>query len=260
MAIRTAYGRGVPGDYDHFGVRVFRDLVGRTSYLGLVAFGLTGQKLAPEDEALLDDVAACFNVTEPRVWPIKLSRLVATLGRATPGVLCGLTALDSDLVGGRVTENATRQLLEIAAMVDEASDRDEALRQFVLQRERIIGFGVPFRAVDERLVALRAALERRGRTRGTYWRLTESLWSIAKQLRGLEPNIASAGAALFLDLGFRPEHVGAMMLVLLQPTFVGNAAEGARMRSEELRQLPSEAVRYVGPAPRVSPRALAAKK
>ncbi len=84
MTVRTRVGRSLTGDYDHFGLRVFRDLAGQTSYLGLVAFAVTGRRLSQADEAILDDLAVSSHVPEPRVWPIKLSRLGSSMGRAVP--------------------------------------------------------------------------------------------------------------------------------------------------------------------------------
>jgi hypothetical protein len=46
---------------------VYKDLVGRTSYLGLIAFALTGRRLSATEEHMLDDLAASSHVTEPRV-------------------------------------------------------------------------------------------------------------------------------------------------------------------------------------------------
>lgn len=162
MTVRTRVGRSLTGDYDHFGLRVFRDLAGHTSYLGLVAFAVTGRRLSQADEAILDDLAVSSHVPEPRVWPIKLSRLGSSMGRAMPGFLCGSVALDCDLVGGRVAEHAADLLVALRAHLDYSTDDDAGIDTFLEHRDRLIGFGVPLRSVDERVVAFRACLERRG--------------------------------------------------------------------------------------------------
>jgi hypothetical protein len=256
--IRTRLGRAGFGDYDHFGVRVFRDLAGKTSYLGLIAFAITGRRLSAEDEAILDDLAVSSHVPEPRVWPMKLSRVGASGGRAMPGFLCGSVVLDSDVLGGRVAEDAAAALVELRAHVA-ASDDDASIVAFVEQRKRLIGFGVPFREVDERVVSVRACLARRGRAGGAYWTLAERFWRVVKERRGVSANIVGATAAICLDLGFLPREVAPMAAILLQPTLLANAVAGAVESPEELRLLAEEAIRYVGPSARESPRSLAAR-
>jgi|CXWL01.1.fsa_nt_gi hypothetical protein len=257
MTIRTRVGRSLTGDYDHFGLRVFRDLAGHTSYLGLVAFAVTGRRLSQADEAILDDLAVSSHVPEPRVWPIKLSRLGSSMGRAMPGFLCGSVALDCDLVGGRVAEHAADLLVALRAHLDYSTDDDAGIDTFLEHRDRLIGFGVPLRSVDERVVAFRACLERRGGKQGIYWRLAERLWRVVKQRRGLEVNIIGATAAVCLDLGFKPTDIVPLAAVLLQPTLLANAVAGAFESPEQLRCLPADLIRYIGPTPRESPRSIA---
>lgn len=254
-SIRTGVGRAGPGDYEQFGLSVYRDLVGRTSYLGLVAFALTGRRLRASEEDLLDDLAASSHVTEPRVWPIKLTWVAGSLGRSIPAYVCGVLALDSDMVGGRVAEDAARMLVALSEAVEAAGEGDDAITAFVNEHRHLYGFGVPFRAHDERLVAFRATLEQRGTAGGRFWQLAERFWRIAREERKLEVNIIGATAAICLDLGFTPAQVAPMAVMLLTPTFLGNATEAAAQSPEVLKHLPPEAIHYVGPPPRESPRA-----
>jgi hypothetical protein len=259
-AIRTGVGRALDGEYAQYGLSVFRDLAGCTSYLGLIAFSLTGRRIRPEDEIVLDDLSVSSHVTEPRVWPIKLSWVVGALGRAVPGYIAGIIALDSDILGGRVAEDAARLLLELRAAVASApADDDDAIRAFVARQPKLFGFGVPVRAVDERLVAFKAALARRGYPPGEHWKLAERFWRVARDTRRIEVNIIGATAALCLDLGFTPAQVAPMAVMLLTPTFIANATEAAAQSPEVLRCLPEECIRYTGPAPRESLRAIAAR-
>lgn len=205
------------------------------------------------------------------MWPIKLARLGASLGRAMPGFLCGSVALDCDLVGGRVAEDAATLLLDLRAHLAAsagagtgtgtggAADDDAAVASFLEPRKRLIGFGVPLRSVDERVVSMRACLERRGRLSGEHWRLGERLWRVVRERRGVEVNIIGATAAICLDLGFAPREIPPMAAVLLQPTLLANAVAGAVESPEALRWLSADEVRYVGPPPRQSARAIAAR-
>jgi len=258
--IRTGVGRAVDGDYDQFGLSVYRDLAESTSYLGLIAFSLTGRRLSRAEETVLDDLAVSSHVTEPRVWPIKLSWIVGALGRPMPGYIAGIVALDSDILGGRVGTDAARLLVELRGFLAASGDTDDAIREFVGRQPKLFGFGVPVRAVDERLVAFKAALANRGYPCGEHWRLAERFWRIVKEERRVEVNIIGATAAICLDLGFTPAQVAPMAVMLLTPTFLGNATEAAAQSPAVLRRLPPESIRYVGPPPRESPRALQSSK
>ena len=258
-AIRTGVGRALDGAYEQFGLSVYDDLLGETSYLGLIVFSITGRRITREDEAMLDELTVSSHVSEPRVWPIKVSWIIAALGRAVPGYVAGIIALDGDILGGRVGEDAARALVELHDAVESAGGSDEAIVAFIARQPKLYGFGVPVRAVDERVVAFRTALARRQYPPGKYWQLAERYWSVVKEVRGVEVNIIGAMAAVCLDLGFTPAQVAPMAITLLQPTFLSNATEAAALAPAVLKSLPPDAVRYVGPAPRESPRSLAAK-
>lgn len=258
--IRTRVGRAGFGDYDHFGLRVFADLAGKTSYLGLIAFAITGRRLSREDEAVLDDLAVSSHVPEPRVWPMKLARVGASFGRAMPGFLCGAVILDSDVLGGRVSEDAAATLVALRGHLAATEDTDASIGTFVERHKRLVGFGVPVRDVDERVIAVRACLAKRGRLDGPYWQLAERFWRVVREKRGVPVNIIGAAAAICLDLGFEPREIAPMAATLLQPTLLANAVAGAVESPEQLRNLAPEHVRYVGPAPRKSPYALAAAR
>lgn len=258
--IRTGVGRAAHGDYYQFGSSVYRDLAESTSYLGLIAFSLTGRRLSRAEETVLDDLAVSSHVTEPRVWPIKLSWVVGSLGRPMPGYVAGIVALDSDILGGRVGADAARLLVELRVFLASAGDTDDAIRAFVARQPKLFGFGVPVRAVDERLVAFKRALVNRAYPCGEHWQLAERFWRVVKEERRVEVNIIGATAAICLDLGFTPAQVAPMAVMLLTPTFLGNATEAAAQAPGALKRLPPEAIRYVGPPPRQSPRAQSSKQ
>lgn len=252
--VRTRIGWADFGDYEHFGVRLHRDLVGRISYVGLAAFALTGRRLAPEDVAVLDDITASAHVPEPRVWPMKLTRLVGSLGRPITGYLAGSVVLDGDFIGASAIERGAVLILEAEAAVAGSADRPAALRAYVRSRDPWPGMGVHQRNVDERVTSIAACLERRGLATRRFWSVANELWAAVRDELGLDPNVFDAVAAACLDLALSPPQIGALAALLLQPQFLAHAFEGATDRAPALLHLPDECVRYVGPAPRESPR------
>ena len=249
------------GDFEHFGVRLYRDLAGRISYLQLAVFALGAGRLPDADAAVLDDVASCCHVADPRIWPLKLARLAATSGRAVTGHLAACVVLDGDFIGAHAAEAAAELLVEAHRRAAAAGDRgvDVVLDELLAGYPAPPGFGLQARREDERVLALRTCLVARGRVERPYWSLAEAVWAAGRRQRGLEPNAFGAIAAACLDLGLGPSQIGALTSILLQPSLLANAVEGARLRSPSLARLPESAVVYTGASPRESPRAMAAR-
>jgi len=68
-----------------------------------------------------------------------------------------------------------------------------------------------------------------------------------------------AAGAICLDLGFTLPQIGPLMTAIGTAGYWANAFEGAEQSPACLQTLPEGTVRYVGPSPRKSPRALSAK-
>lgn len=240
------------------GLAVFGELTG-LSYAGLIALAVTGRLPSPEEIDALDLLAVVTTVADPRIWPLKLARVVASYGGYLAGVAAGQLPLEGDRIGPPITVHAATMLTELhAALVGRTDDADAcsaAARELVARRRKLVGFGIPFRAADERFVALRSGLADRGRTALPFWRLQEALAEVVRAERGLPPNIGIGAAALLLDMGHSPQEAAAVVHFLNQHVFIANAFEAACDARRELRQLPAEAVRYVGAPARVSPRA-----
>jgi hypothetical protein len=250
-------------EHAYFGWRAFAELTGADPFAGLLALSVSGRRLSREEAALLDDVAASWTIADPRIWPLKVTRLVSSYGRPLAGVAAGLLACDCHYVGGfEVSPAAARLLTSVREQVGDAVDDEEAVAAALARRpaRRLIpdGFGVPFREHDERLPVLRDCLERRGRAGLPYWRLLESMAAVFRRERKVEPNVGAAFAAICLDLGLASDDLGILSVALGTHMFFANAVEGARQQAAVLRCVPEEWVEYVGKEARVSPRAQAA--
>ncbi len=250
-------------DHRFCGFLLFEELAGREPCAGLLALSILGRRLPPEECAVLDDLAAVTSVADPRIWPLKLTRLVAEFGSAQTAVAAGNLSLEGAIIGPWVCEDAATLLLQIGADVGDRVDDEEVVRRALLDRIGVShppGWGVPFREADERLAALRICLERRGRTGLRAWSLLEACTRVLRRERKLEPNITLGVAAACLDLGAPPNSIGILMTVLVQTVFVANAVEAARQAPTVLRRLPDHVISYVGKPPRTSPRAQAAAR
>jgi hypothetical protein len=268
--IVTRVGWADFGDFEHFGARLYRDVAGRTSFLQLVVFALGAGRLSDADVAVLDDVATCCHVADPRIWPLKIARLAASGGRAVTGHLAACVVLDGDFIGAHAAEAAAELLLSARHAVDAVGEEGDeegvgervtgALDELLARHPAPPGFGLQARREDERVLALQKCLVARGRADRPYWALATALWAAARRRTGLEPNAFGAIAAACLDLGLGPSEIGALTSLLLQPSLLANAFEGARLRSPALARMPDAAITYTGSPPRESPRAVAARR
>ena len=240
---------------------LFGEVLGRVNLTRLTVLALTGRELDGDAAAMVDDLAVVTSVAEPRIWPLKVARLVASYGGTMAGFAAGCLWADQARVGFWTSGRAAASLVALAeALGDGAGDPDRVaaeVRRRLTRGEVIVGFGVPFRDEDERVVALRRQVQARGRDAGRYWTLLEHLAAAMRAERGVGVNIGLGLGAVLLDLDFEPEAISVLAVGLGHHTFLANAHEGAVQGAPALRHLPEEAVAYVGADPRPSPRAAA---
>jgi hypothetical protein len=256
--IETRVAFAEHGDNQFRGYAVKTELAGRVGWAELIALAV-GSRIDSANAALLEDAMACTLAADPRIWPLKVTRLVSSYGGALAGFCAGHLLLEEALMGPWPTGLAAELLVEIRGALGDAT-RDETLIAEWVTREiargrKLAGFGVPFRREDERLIALKECVERRGRSAMPFWSLAMVLDVTMFAQKNVHANQSLALAALLLDLGFGTVQIPVVTTAMLDLCFYANAIEEASLASEILRRLPEEYVEYVGRAPRESPRA-----
>ncbi|MEI9937566.1 MAG: hypothetical protein WDO69_10135 [Pseudomonadota bacterium] len=250
-------------EHRYFGYRVFEELAGRETLTGLTVLSVLGRRLSDDACGVVDDVACTATLADPRIWPLKLTRLIAAYGSTLPAAAAGLLSEEDARIGPWTTAKSAEVLLAFDAAVGDRVDDPETVRRVVngyLDEHRFVwGFGTPFRERDERLVAFRACILRRKRETHRFWRLMTAVSEVVRDVRGPEPNMGIAIAAAFLDLGLTPHQVGSLTSALMQHMFLAHAVE-ASAQGASLRELPTAYIDFVGHAPRSSPRAEAADR
>jgi hypothetical protein len=248
-------------EHTYFGHRVFAELAGHETFTSLTALSLLGRKLSPEGCAVLDDAAACLTLADPRIWPLKLTRVIAAYGGTVAAAAAGLLIEEDARIGPWTCAKSAELLAELHRKLEGSELADDAVqavvRPYLAEHHFVWGFGTPFRQHDERLVAFWACLERRGRRQDPYMRTLDAVAKVVTPARQTEPNMGMAIAAAFLDLGVRVDEVGPLATALMQHMFFAHAVEGARQAPEVLRCLPEACIAYTGRDARSSPRALA---
>jgi hypothetical protein len=264
LVLVTRVGHAEWGDNRAFGYSVADDLAGTETYVGLLALAVAKRRLAPDERALLDDLAVVMTVADPRIWPLKLVRVVSSYGGCLAAFAAGELCLDEAFVGHFTTGQAAQTLLDARATLGERfiepNAMDEYVRRLLEPKKRLLGIGVPFRPVDERVVMVTERVGARGRAERPFWRLFLAFQSALERVKNLRPNIGLAAAAICLDMGFAPRECAVLVASLGSTDFLANAVEGSLQAPPMLRELPTSVVAYRGPEARNTPRARAAAR
>jgi hypothetical protein len=250
----TRVARACWDDHRYCG-HTLTELVGHETFLGLTFMAATGRRATGEERALLDALTVATAAADPRIWPLRITRLVAAYGSTTAGFVAGQLCVENEAIGPWVTGPAGELLTSARDTVGALDDAafDAAATAWLGTRRRLAGYGVAFREQDERLGNVAAYLERSGRAGLPFWRTLQRLSVVVLRERGLRPNISMGVAAALLDTGITPPQAQVLINLSAANTFYANAIEGARQRSEVLRVLPVDSVRYVGRGPRPLP-------
>jgi hypothetical protein len=247
--------------HSEFGANRFRgfsvpDLAGHETLTSMAAMAISGRRLDAVERGVLDDVAVSLTLADPRIWPLKISRLVASYGGCLPAMTATVLCLEDALIGHWTTLECAQLFMALREEAPELTP--EAMFGPVERRlqagQSLYGWGVPFRPQDERLLVLQRRIIERGRDRLPYWQVLQSASGAMRTLKRVEPNMTGGVTATLLDLGFTPRQIPVLCVFLGQTDFLANAVEGSEQRPAVLRKLPDERIRYVGKPPRSSPR------
>jgi hypothetical protein len=244
-------------DHRFMGVGALSELLGTETETGLLALAILGRRVSPVEKDALDAMAVSLTAADPRIWPLKASRIGASYGEVLVGLAVGQLAMMGTYTGPRIIGAAAEHLARLRrALGVDTAERIVAARiaEHMTTQERFAGYGIPMREHDERFLALRGYMERTRRDRLPHWQAQEALSAAMVRERKLAPNIGIGLAAGLLDLGATPAQAGALAIGLIQHDFAANAFEAAQQRSSAMQQLPEDCVDYVGPPPRSSPR------
>lgn len=256
--ISTHVGQAQWGENQFCGHPVRESLAGKAGWASLISLAVGGRRLDADDAALLEDAAVCTLAADPRIWPLKVTRIASSYGGTLAGFCAGHLLLEEAIMGPWPTGMAAQFLIEVSDKLGDRANDSDAINAFVAQElaagRKLPGFGVPFRRTDERVEALEECLQRRGRADGRFSALSTKLDAAMFAQKNVHRNQSMALAAVFLDLGFTPGQVPILTTALLDLCFYANAVEEAKLQSPSLRKLPGECVEYIGREPRLSPR------
>lgn len=263
VRVRTALGRAVFDTVLLRGFDVMKELCD-DGYWSVVSVALGNRRLTREECRVIDALAVLTGIGDPRIWPLKMTRLVGSYGRSFAAISVAFTLLD-DAPLGALPPRAAAELFVGAAQrsktpADDAVNIAAMLDETLEAGKMVPAFGVAGREHDERNTTFHEWYRQNVQTPGRYYTLYLAAVDHMERQHGLKPNFAGPTASIALDFGFEPANIPELISFFLYWAFAANALESRRESPEILRKLPADVVNYVGPPPRQSPRALAAQE
>lgn len=207
----TAVSRVEPGVIELRGHPV-QELIGRTSFVGVIWLLLRGQPPTPAEERLLEAALVSSVDHGPHAPSIAVARIAATCGLGLNNAMASAVNTLGDVHGG-AGEQCMRMLAEVTARTEAGEQIDRAAASVVAQwraRSRYLpGFGHRFHTVDPRRDPLLARVEEAvtgGTVPGTYLRAATAVERILAtgRARPVPINVDGCTAVVYGELGFAP--------------------------------------------------------
>lgn len=252
--LQTAVGACYPGSHAIFrGHDLHRELMD-LDWVALYVFGITGQRLSPDQVELLHGIWVCTSYPDARLWNNRVAALAASSrSSANLGVAAALAVSEATVYGGLAGLRAITFLQTAQRQVAAGAE----LAPLVLaeaRAHRIYGYGRPINSHDERLPWIMALARRLGLDAGPHVRLAyqveQVLLAYYPQLR---MNYACLHAALVADMGLSARQYQLLRI----PTFLAGmppcVAEAAEQPEGTLFPTPCAGVAYEGVARRPWP-------
>lgn len=267
-AIATHVAHAGYDEHIFMGQQVFAELLEKADLNRLINLAVVGPDLDATQLDMLSRVSVILTVADPRIWPLKVTRLAASYGNGLAGMGGAMLVMDNLFAS---TWHICRQVAEQLVALKTELEKDQrsinkiddselfarinsSVSQSINKGNLILGFGVPARAQDERTAVLKQQVEQQAMHKNQHWRLFLALEQSVRQTLNLPANIATAWSALALDLGFLPNQIGPLSIGLGVHVFLANAVEAQNQQEPRMQHLGLENIDYQGPLPRQSPR------
>ena len=250
---RTRVGRAIHGDNLFYGRSVKDDIVGKKNLWQILSMAVNGPELTPFQCAFLDAMAGAGLAADPRIWPLKATRVAGAYGDFYMSLGTALVLASDTAVGPSYCEFTARIFLrfdELLRAQPQLTIDEVVSRVKEEQGGRLAGFGVPGRQEDERYLAISTWFDQNcpgPEYPVRYWTLCQELRPIMERRFGIRPNWMACVVVLLLDMGFDVHQLTSLSLMALFPCYFANAYEGSCVPEARLpERIDSSLVTYAG--------------
>lgn len=250
--LRTRVGACWPGTRAVFrGQDLHRDLDG-ISWMGLYVFGITGRRFAANELRVLEGIWTLTSYPDTRLWNNRVAALAANARSASVlGLSAAIAATEAGVFGGGPGLRAIDFFLRAGKQLRAGASAEAIVAAELLAGRRVLGFGRPIHATDERLPPLMRLVEREGLDQGLHYRLAfEVEQALLRRKPFLKLNFAGLTAALAADLGFGARQYQLYNILKTLAGMPPCIVEAAQKPEGSLMPMPCKNVSYEGPAPR----------
>lgn len=208
-------GKGI---FNH-GYSMMDDLVGKVSYMQVVALNATGRLPERPVADWLDAIYICLSWPDPRIWCNQIGALGGTMrASAVASTAAGVLAADAKAYGSKTLIQGVRFIQ--AALLDfkRGLSVDEIIRNECAKhrgKPHIMGYARPLAKGDERVVAMERVQQGLGLPSGEHLRLARQIEQSLLKDFDESMNIGGYISAFLSDLGYTPEEVYRIFAVLV---------------------------------------------
>ena len=118
----TRVAHAGPEDHRFMGHGALTELLGHETGTGLLALAILGRLVTSDEKQALDAMAVSLTAADPRIWPLKASRIAASYGEMLAGVATGQFAMMGTYMSPRVIGAAARHLSRLRMALGDERD------------------------------------------------------------------------------------------------------------------------------------------
>lgn len=192
---------------------LYGTLLGKKNFLQVAALSIGGVELSDSDARLVDEIAVIFQLADPRIWPLAVTRRIGRLGQPLGARLtAGIASMFNPFMVSCPTAGFFAVLERIEVALAGGMTLGQWLDDALATKIRIPGVGRPvLRGPDERFALSVAAAHKYQRGDGANLAVIVELNELLIERKGLHLNGAAVFAAIMRDLGFSAPALAAMM-------------------------------------------------
>lgn len=212
-------------DHELRGRLVFKELLSKKSFMQVAALAIGNLELSDSDAELLDHEGVLTQLSDPRIWPLTVTRRIAASGGSlAESVVAGLATLCTEQMTVLPVAGFMRYLDRLDALVQGGRSVGAAVAETIGRGERVPGIGRPVLKSDERVPPKLDLARRYGRAEGRSMTLAMQLDREVEARKGLRVNSAGFQGALLRDMGFSPDAASAFCLIYFMVPLLTHAA------------------------------------
>ncbi len=201
------------GDHELRGKLVFRDLVGKKSFIQVAALAIGGVELSASDAELLEHLGTNTQLADARIWPLTIVRRIAARSGMAHGILAGAAIALNPNMGAEPVGAFMRTLDVLSSGVAKGASIEGQLVEMTERGGKIPGVGRPVLGPDERNAQVFLLARRFGRDQGASFKLAGEVDAFFAKRKRQHINAAGLQGALMRDMEFSPGAATAFCLL-----------------------------------------------